>query len=499
MSLRRPFRESWDSRESKRIARSRSSTVKPRGEVRVNTHISITDSDSETETAGDDDYPGMLASTPEPEEIEIPRGQSLRRDGEQDSPTSERPSVGNSPVELSLQIETPQRTVVTKRVHFDENPPRSISAPPEFDQDLSPTKTNLNPLLKDINDEKKEREYLHSKAFPIETLRPVPTLNQMVMQLTPAMGDPGTAFSKFGPRSPQKPLFAQQDSNAMFVDDPDPLSQGFLKDRLITSHRTDRLLWKGKTGQVTPYKGKGYEIRLPTAAEMRHDKAAAKKWTGRKYSIDANMKTRHMAFDILKWKINHHELLSLNLTPDARRDALKIGGGEIDIGGSLHTDYSRSRADHHTASGASRSRERARQSSISTSMIPSSRTSTFAAKFKAPKAETFFTPPLCCNPACVHCQHHVPQSRAEARARQPQLHGQKSEHGDMISTGGYDTREQRLRAQDIDGSLDAGRYGLGGTMLWRLVKVTGLVEIEGKTKEQCAWYVVPDRVLGGFF
>ena len=69
----------------------------------------------------------------------------------------------------------------------------------------------------------------------------------------------------------------------------------------------------------------------------------------------------------------------------------------------------------------------------------------------------------------------------------------------MISVGGYDTRENRLRAQDFDRALDAGRYGIGGTMLWRILRVTALVEDNGELGEQYAWYVVPDKALGGFF
>lgn len=61
----------------------------------------------------------------------------------------------------------------------------------------------------------------------------------------------------------------------------------------------------------------------------------------------------------------------------------------------------------------------------------------------------------------------------------------------------YDQKEGRYRAGGAGSStaFETGRYGTGGVMLWRLVRVSAGVEGE----EHVAWWCVPERSLGGFF
>ena len=71
-------------------------------------------------------------------------------------------------------------------------------------------KINPSSVLEGLRAEKAERDFLHSADFPVQFLRPVPNLNQMMIQLTPVLGDPGTGFQKFGPKSPQKSVFVER-------------------------------------------------------------------------------------------------------------------------------------------------------------------------------------------------------------------------------------------------------------------------------------------------
>lgn len=415
MPLRRSFRDSWEQREYKRPARSLSPPKgPPRWEpIQRKTPESLTESSKVSST--DTTKTAILRQ-------HLNEEKHHTRDN-LDTRTEQRSQSSALSPDLHSDSSTLQQ-------------PSDIAAPSRSfcSSPLSTTKSNLAQSTSCL-----ELEFLHSSAFPIQCLRPVPDLVQLMTQIVPVIGDPGSVPSgaiKFGPRSPVKNVFI--DPYASNADDEEyAYMETILRDRPIGSVRRDWLEWEKKPSpkpEPKPTKSR----RTVFAPTPTPPSSSSKPWQGRKYSTHPLLKTRHLEFDVLQCKISHGELLSLDLSMDARRDAITIGGGVGDVGSSPLVGKGKGAGpnglatDSSSNTNGSNNRRNGDKESIPQSSVPTS---------------------------------DGPPGRENAFAR-------------------------------------TGRYGVGGMMLWRLVRVAGRMDGEGGAQHdqyQYSWWCVPDRALGGWF
>ena len=535
MSLRRPFRDSWENREYKRVARSLSpakehptwkpvrraspsSPQPPRPELYTLSSPDVGKPDeryriyvepylSEVSDSDDEDYPDKQALTPGPQIHDggssignISEDPVKKIDEHFKRSTSDlyarveelvRPQ--SAPTDVDRQISTnikddyvlpqttydPSSTAVSPSRSFASTlrPSDSFSQRTSRDSTLLSFPAAPRPLPHPSlsaaasnprkADQEAELQYLHSNDFPIQFLRPVPDFITLMTHIAPVIGDPGTGPVKFGPQSPRKPVFLEG-PQWMHEAEEARLHSSILRDKEASTNAG--CVWESKPPKTTKRSSSNTTISTPSSSSTQ--------WRGRKYSVNPDLKTRLLSFEVLQRKISHGELLSLNISVDARRDAISIGGGAADIGGSmldvgrgasrkgLSTDTSSDKTSIGGSTSRSRSRTSARDSHITTQTLPSTRASTFNSGLSRPSRNTTIL------------------------ASTPRTND---------SIEGYDSKERRWRAQGVDNSFETGRYGIGGMMLWRLVKVTAKVEIDGEEQEQVAWYCVPDRVMGGWF
>ncbi|KAK5082179.1 hypothetical protein LTR05_007322 [Lithohypha guttulata] len=571
MSLRRPHRDSWEQQERKRIDRSSSPATKqaaswvpirrltpsplpsplpspspsqqPQTQAQTQTQSIVllsADNDVRPKTIhgyvapyvadspdeGDsdtDDYPEQLALTPtESRQDSVSRGTSPdlaeplptvlssdEHDQRDCSPSTEDqdytlPRLVYQPPSLnpdsSSQVENNNiiPSIETDPLATLHSSWSSTTATPSLARHASPAAT-MTPI------EQHEFDMLHSTDFPVQYLRPVPDFIVLMTQVAPVIGDPGSAYTPFGPKGPAKPIFVDTQTMWLRQAYPEDGRDSVLKEERVGT-RNDRLRWARKPRSRNELSSGGRNSRS-TARDSSYgsggipyaDPASSVRasWKGRHWSVNPDAKTRHLSFEVLERKISHGELLKLNLNGDAYRDAILIGGGPQDIGHSLvidrsgatekspspdnnkhlsvqsqqpsllPSDISRPRS---TDTSRSRSRDRARHSSMTTTTLHASRMSSSA--------------------------------RYSSHATTHNSLATTSENNNK-----YDDKGRRWRAQNLDNSFGTGRYGIGGMMLWRLVKVIAKVEdgglgvhgFERQSQEQAAWYCVPDRAMGGWF
>lgn len=321
-------------------------------------------------------------------------------------------------------------------------------------------------------------------------------------QIAPILGDPGTAVPHFG-QKPSKSIFLDSKDEGLKreMNEHDP--RKFLNEKEVNGETTKKQVWRG--AKFIPRKFKGGEdvglrnkhgLKLgPGGIPFADDRDTEQRWKGRQWSVNPHIKTRNLNFEVLEERISHQKLMSLDLNVDARRDAMLIGGRADDFG---------------EEKLEKKEKERHEQRPL-VKELPSS-----SIDFPASAPEMINPPLPQSNPWWYSTQTRrrkeeevrkssmslatLPSSRSRSRS-----HNSRNEKGENAGDGdGYDLKTRRFVSHGPDGSFEAGRYGNGGIMNWRLVKVTAKVDVvdsDGKTKTEdaSAWYCIPNKAMGGWF
>lgn len=548
MSLRRPFRDSWEQRDYKKPARSLSPSAKkpswtpirnlsPSPERRSVTFAPITQDSYqlisyisptvEDDTDTDDYYPERLALTPEPEEdhhgTNDDEGSTTPENlfGQPHQPR--RSTFPNESGSQHLDLASHAATIgaVSPRSSDTPTPPTrpesdSTTIYPEDSASNTPSATGGDdsaipsipspdlrlPTSSSTIDVDTERNLLSSANFPVHLLRPVPDLPTLLTQVAPVLGDPGTISGPvhFGaqPHPSQPTIFDQWTlaSRQKWIGPYDPLKNSVLKEKPVDANKQNHLQWereiraealdldsfpttvssnRGRSrSRLSTRASSGAAPRISANSATTTTTATAKQpWKTRQYSTDPYLRTRHLTIDLLQRKISHGELLSLKLSIDARRDAIAIGGAAGDVGGSLVEGpggVSGGRTGTGPAAGDSAGTS-VRGSGVSNSTVrtSSSRRTRDSAR----------------NASMSVASGSSGHTRSISATRRARASGYDE----------YDQQQRRYRSGDISAAFETGRYGSGGLMLWRLVRVGAVVD----GLEHVAWWCVPERSLGGFF
>jgi len=554
MSLRRPFRESWEQRDYKKPARSLSPSAKkpswtpirnlsPSPERRSVTFAPITQDSYqlkayigptvEDDTDTDDYYPERLALTPEPEEgrddTSNDEGSTTPVDLFGQPPQPRQSTLANESGSQHLDVASHAATIgaVSPRSSDTPTPPTrpesdSTTIYPEDSASNTPSATGGDdsaissipspdlrlPTSSSTIDIGTERNLLSSSTFPVHLLRPVPDLPTLLTQIAPVLGDPGTISGPvhFGtpPQIPQPTIFDQWTlaSRQKWIGPYDPLKNSVLKEKPVDANKQNHLQWEreiraeafdldsfsttGSSNRSRSRSRPSTRSSSGTAPGSSVDSAtttttatAKQPWKTRQYSTDPHLRTRHLAIDLLQRKISHGELLSLKLSIDARRDAIAIGGAAGDIGGSLGAGPgggSGSGSGNGGRAGAGPAPGDGAGTSVRGSGVSNSTVHTSSSRRTRDSAR---------NASMSVASGSSGHTRGTSATRRARASGYDE----------YDQQQRRYRSGDISASFETGRYGSGGLMLWRLVRVGAVVD----GLEHVAWWCVPERSLGGFF
>lgn len=290
---------------------------------------------------------------------------------------------------------------------------------------------------------KAELDFLRSDNFDPSLIRPVPDLSQAFESITSTFGEPGTGLlqTRFVPLSPKKAGFA--------------------------------------TGATKS--------------------GAAKDCKVRKYSISPTLKSRHIDIELLRSRISHAMLLSFNLSPDARRDAISIG----DLAGIKSVPGP-------SLVGRSSARNTDPKNRYTSRVEPSSKGSEHIGmgilngRIGNRRRNSDKDAWIIVNGQ--RKRRRESDGDKESREREIKINREKT-MARVIARGDMEELK-RTSKESSDGSNGSDGSGTTNVMTWRIVRVSAIVEVDGKVRGtgnrkmeeiQTAWWAVPERAIVGMF
>lgn len=321
-------------------------------------------------------------------------------------------------------------------------------------------------------------------------LRPIPDFVELMRQIAPAIGDPGTGPCTFG-ATPSKNIFLDPEHESLKreLNENDP--KRFVNEKEVVFETAQKQRWAKKflcqKSSETP--------------EKRNASEDKQGWKGRRWSVDPNTKTRNLYFEVLEERISHQKLLSLDLSVDARHDAMLIGGKADDFGYTPEKELNRTENDK-----KAKDRKKVFVKELPSSSIdfPAKRPEMINPPLPESDLKWYFTETNRKNSAVRKSSMSLPTLAASSSTSKMSKVARNGRGKVEKDEGGYDFKSRRYISQGVDRTFQVGRYGFNGLMNWRLVKVTAKVDIidtngKMKTEDASAWYCIPDKAMGGWF